>query len=524
MGLFADAVAKPEGPAAPPVTLEATEKWDAEARAPYEPYERSAVQREVARLDACAKGEADLWDVTTHGVTCNLLDLAHSPWTALTVAEAEQLVRDHAPRDAGFTDKTVEDKIRSAHKTVSGNGRATPVLTAGVDPFGKTPTTATVDADADAASTGPAPLPGGSWGAVDLADTVAGVLAGTITRASPTVGRLENGRALFYRKRVNGVAGHSNAGKSWTAFLSALQELEAGEHVVYIDLEDDMAAAVMRLTDLGADPDAILERFHYVSPDEAYTAEAERALHELLDAVRPTLVVIDSTGEALAVDGAKPNEDDEVARWFRRLPTTVARKSGAAVLVLDHVTKSDDGDGLWPIGSQRKRGAITGAQYMQANVKPFSRDTAGRSKLVCAKDRGGNYAERSVVAFLEVTPTDSSLDLNLSAPTVPIGSDPEVQERRKQSEMAGIMRQVVDEVAVHPGLSTSALEKAVHGQADKVRRAIRRLVEDQHLTVERGARSAHLHHPGPKPFALDARVLPMVVSATASASGDGVAS
>jgi hypothetical protein len=55
----------------------------------------------------------------------------------------------------------------------------------------------------------------------------------------------------------------------------------------------------------------------------------------------------------MALDGAKPNDDD-TARWFRGLPA--AARLGPAVVVIDHVVKSDEG-GLWPIGSQRKAGS-----------------------------------------------------------------------------------------------------------------------------------------------------------------------
>lgn len=134
-----DAVAD-KGPATSPEKTEPAEKWSAEKRASYEAYERGAIRDEVARLDATAAkpwAEGDHWDDITYKGACALLDLAHSPWTALTVGEAEQLVRDHAPTDDQWTAQDVEEKIRSAHRTVSGTGRPAPVLTAGVDPFGK---------------------------------------------------------------------------------------------------------------------------------------------------------------------------------------------------------------------------------------------------------------------------------------------------------------------------------------------------------------------------------------------------
>src|SRR5690606_3665542 len=104
-----------------------------------------------------------------------------------------------------------------------------------------------------------------------------------------------------------------------------------------------------------------------------------QALLDLVAAVDPALVVVDSTGEALSLEGANPNADEDIAAWFREVPKRIAR-SGPAVLLLDHMPKSSDSD-LWPIGSQRKRAAIDGAQYLQEVVTSFSREKAGVARL-----------------------------------------------------------------------------------------------------------------------------------------------
>jgi hypothetical protein len=259
------------------------------------------------------------------------------------------------------------------------------------------------------------PDPGATWGAQQLGDIIEGLLSGSIERLQPTVGALAGGGCLFYVGKVNGVAGASGSGKSWTALTTCAQEIAAGHHVIYIDFEDDAAGIVGRLLDVGAEPKEVLERFHYVHPDESYSVFArEKLLRQVAD-LRPTFVVIDSTGESMALDGAKPNDDDDTARWFRSLPAPIARR-GPAVVVLDHVVKADDG-GDWPIGSQRKRAAISGAQYMQSTVKPFARDQAGSARLTCAKDRHGAYRAKQIVAELLVDPRDGfGVDVTLAAP------------------------------------------------------------------------------------------------------------
>lgn len=325
---------------------------------------------------------------------------------------------------------------------------------------------------------------GASWAPVDLDGIIDALQAGTLTRPEPTVGRLEGGGALFYPGRVNGLAGESGGGKTWAALACVGQELSAGNGVVYIDLEDDAAGIVSRLLDLDVDAAAIRTRFAYLHPDERLDSVSREQVELLLDSLAPSLVVIDSTGEALALDGAKPNADEEVAGWFRRLPRPIADR-GPAVVILDHVTKAD-GEGLWPIGSQRKRAAITGAQYMQRVVKPFSRDTAGLAKLVCAKDRSGNYRAGQHVADLRVTPAGDGVALALVAAVERDTSQP----FRPTALMERVSKAL--EVTTEP-LSFRGIDRAVQGKADGKRQALAVLVAEGYVSVKPGPRGSNLH-------------------------------
>ena len=328
-------------------------------------------------------------------------------------------------------------------------------------------------------------IAGATWLPVDLHETVAGLLDGSIERLAPTVGRRSDGAHLFYRGKVNGIAGASGCGKSWTVLHAAAQEIRAGEHAVYCDLEDDAAGVVQRLLDLGADPRDVLAMFHYVHPDEAYSAAAAAHLEAVVTEFWPSLVVVDSTGEALALDGAKPNDDDDVARWFRRLPTRLAR-TGAAVVVLDHIAKADDG-GLWPIGSQRKRAAISGSLYMQAVVRPFDQDTPGVAKLTCAKDRHGTYRQGARVADLHITPHGDVL-AELRAPV----DVPATGERKWRP--TGLMERIAEALDGAPEpLSFRGVDERVSGKADHKRIALRVLVDEAYVTVSDGPRNAKLH-------------------------------
>lgn len=332
--------------------------------------------------------------------------------------------------------------------------------------------------------------PSTSWRRVDLAGTVADLLAGTLQRPAPTVGAIRGGSALFYRGRINGIAGESGSGKTWTALHAARQELDQGGAVVYVDHEDDAGGITGRLLDLGATPDAILERFAYFNPDQKPTAVDMAALVAVVADLEPALVVIDSTGEGLSLSGANPNADDEVAAWFLLVPRRLAKvdyggQPGPAVVVLDHVTKTDEG-GLWPIGSQRKRAAITGAQYMQRVTRPFAQDSAGAANLICAKDRHGNYRMNQRVAVLTVTPGATGPAITLEAAT----ARPDAKPWRPTA----IMEKVSQFLESQPKpQSFNAISLAVRGKTEHKSAAINALEAGGYVAISDGPRKSHLH-------------------------------
>jgi hypothetical protein len=321
------------------------------------------------------------------------------------------------------------------------------------------------------------------WEPIDLNETLAGLADGSLTRPLPTVGDFGQG-CLFYAGRVNGVHGDSNGGKSWTALIVAAQEINAGNAVVYVDLEDDAQGVLSRLIhDLGVDPQVVQERFVYLRPGQPFTPSAVPGFKALLARVRPSLVVLDSTGEALAVSGINPNADDEVARWFTLMPS-VAADAGACVLLIDHATKATTNE-LWPIGSQRKKAAITGAAYLQKNVAPFSRTQEGHSVLKCAKDRHGNYALKQEVAMLVAS---------FGSLTLRPGPDAGSQGDWKPTAlMEKVSRRLEGLPAGEQGWSLSKIEREVGGNKAHLGLAVKALVSGGWVAVVEGSRNARLH-------------------------------
>lgn len=238
-----------------------------------------------------------------------------------------------------------------------------------------------------------------SWQPIPLGP----VLSGVRSQPEPEILRRDDYQDLLYRNSVNGLHGDSGTGKGWVVCVAILEQLRAGRFACYIDLEDNESSIVARLRILGATDDEIDRLLLYVRPSVPFDQTAVEYLCKLIDERSVSLIVIDSVGEAFALEGLDENKDSEVGPWIRRVARPLA-ETGAAVLLVDHSTKAGDNT-LHPSGSKRKRAAITGASYLVEAVDPLVKGSGGRLRITCAKDRHGTYRRGEVAGELVLTPT-----------------------------------------------------------------------------------------------------------------------
>jgi hypothetical protein len=211
------------------------------------------------------------------------------------------------------------------------------------------------------------------WEPVDLRLTLEG---DADPEPPPKMLGRSDGECLLYAGKVHLFAGEPEGAKGWLAMLAAKERIAAGEHALYIDFEDEAAAAVDRLVALGVDADAIDGRFHYVRPDEPLNDAGRTAIERILDAFGPTLAVIDGLTDGLAIHGIDLRDNTEVANWMRDLPQGLRRR-GIATVINDHVVKDGDARGRYSIGAQHKLAKVDVAYHL--NVKePLGRGLTGR--------------------------------------------------------------------------------------------------------------------------------------------------
>jgi hypothetical protein len=233
---------------------------------------------------------------------------------------------------------------------------------------------------------------------------VGALLDGDLTNEEADFLTRNDGRALLYAGKMHVLQGEPTSGKSWLALLACLEVLNIGGAALYLDYEDSSRGILGRLLALGADPAAVRARFVYAQPAGAFGLAEKLELERILTKVNPDVVVIDGVAEALTRDGRSEDKASEVVGWIEKVPRWVAR-TGAAVVMLDHVVKDREQQGRWARGSGAKLAAVDGATYVVKVATPFSRHRDGTLKLSIAKDRpGGVGAIGEIAAIAHVEP------------------------------------------------------------------------------------------------------------------------
>jgi hypothetical protein len=146
-------------------------------------------------------------------------------------------------------------------------------------------------------------------------------------------------------------------------------------------------------------------------------------------------------------------------------------RQGAAVVVIDHVTKSKESRGLWAIGSQRKLAAIDGAAY-QVDVKVSPTKTKdGKVTLTCAKDRNGTHQKGTVTANVAIDNAGSGIRVTATAP-------------ESKFRPTHYMEKVTTFLEDIPCASQRGILSAIPGRDSHIKAAIECLVDEGYVKCE----------------------------------------
>ncbi len=330
-------------------------------------------------------------------------------------------------------------------------------------------------------------LPGDSWKPIDLRK----VLEPGYEPPRPTIGSVEGtDQGLFYPARVNMLFGDSGGGKTWLALAIIGELMVQGRDAVLIDYEDHPSSQVARLEQIGIPRDTILQHLIYLQPSEKWSKQSEANVAAACADRDVAIAVLDSTGEALAVDGVQPNADDEIAKWFRGCARYLANELGAAVVLLDHVVKSREQsrNSDFASGSHRKRAAVNGAAYFLDVVLAPSRDSDGSFKLLTRKCRFGWRKHGSIACEVSMkNKEDFRIDFGVKAVA-------DLQRTASGKPMFTWYMERVSEFleANSTPQSKAKIVQGVKKNAQLTTTAITTLIEEGYATKQEGSRGSHL--------------------------------
>jgi hypothetical protein len=101
------------------------------------------------------------------------------------------------------------------------------------------------------------------------------------------------------------------------------------------------------------------------------------------------LIIVDGVNEALSLAHTNIHNESRVTAWMREVPRQLAHRTGAAVILIDHVNKNKRNRGRGANGAQAKLAGLDGAAYTIDVVQPLGQGMLGVLTLRIAKDRPG---------------------------------------------------------------------------------------------------------------------------------------
>jgi hypothetical protein len=400
-----------------------------------------------------------------------------------TLGEVSDALHWGVRRVEAMTDERARQALGSTEKPHRHAGSAIDVSSSGTQAF-----------PAAAGATGRTRPEVASWTPLDLSQ----YLDGTFVPTQPTLLCRTDGQALLYRGLTHSVHGESESGKSLIMQIEAARLIKQGQRVLFIDFESDGAAVAQRLLTFGAAPSDITTSFAYVRPQANPQLDPnERAAWSALLSGTYELAVIDGVTDALSVFGAKTKENDDITDFMRSFPRQVAERTGAAVVMIDHVTKDSESRGRFAIGGQAKMAALTGAAFTVDVAHPLGIGLRGELILRVAKDRPGEVRGYCGPMRRDRTQEAARVVVDSTGTTTVVTVEPwrdgGTRAGKRAPRLTAVMERVSRTIEETPNLSKNKIAQSIGSGKALVLQAVDILVAEGFVTWVPGPNSSQLH-------------------------------
>jgi hypothetical protein len=314
-----------------------------------------------------------------------------------------------------------------------------------------------------------------SWKPIDLSQ----LFDGTYVRPETSMLARTDGSNLLYQGKVHSLYGESESGKSWIAQIAVAEQLRAFKKVIYIDFESDAPDIVDRLKSLKVSQAEILQNFRYIKPD-AETDFRDPYWNAILEPSSATLIIIDGVTEALSLWSKESKDNDAITNWMRRFPRRIAFESGAAVVLIDHVTKNAETRGRFAIGGQAKLATIDGAAYLVEPLEVLAPGKVGTLTLRVTKDRPG-FVRKIAGMYRKSDRTQEAAVITIDSTREQIDyiiAPPMMEDQMIANQTEKLDREIVTFIDSNPGATKSMATRGIKGQDSAVLARLEVLIRD----------------------------------------------
>lgn len=207
----------------------------------------------------------------------------------------------------------------------------------------------------------------------------------------PFLGMRTDGECLIAPDAVTMIAAPPESGKSMLACALVVEASRMGWTTAYVDYESTHRRVIGRLRK-HIEGDKAVEFFDYIQPEDKLTAVDRLHIARIIAEREPRLVIIDGFNALLSKERLDADSSSDINRAYS-IAVEPWRSPSTAVVLIDHVSKSDDkaGNFKYAVGS----GAKTGRADYSLALLPDSRQRirgqhTGWSHIVVTKDRNSD--------------------------------------------------------------------------------------------------------------------------------------
>lgn len=272
---------------------------------------------------------------------------------------------------------------------------------------------------------------------------------------------------ILYKPGLVWVMGEPASGKSFLCLQWALDVMNSGKSVIWLDEEAGPRDTINKLKALGATENQLVKHFLYLQPEARNLSIEAEDLLAFVKATTPGLIVMDSAAAILANAGIDEDKNSPVVQFMNKAVLPLVKDLELPVLVIDHKTKNKSNT-TYARGASSKLGIVDMALNVELKVG-FSKSKSGSFEVKVNKDRSGIHA-KDKCWLVKVQVVETGVELLVGDAQQALDTD------KLSDDQLEIL--ILKFIVENPGCSKAMIEKNVRGAGQTRKREVLKLLSE----------------------------------------------